>query len=1091
MKKNAFFYFTKIMVLCMMIFVGAQLFSQNRVELMSDSNGIHLSKSSLEGFEVTFSYDCIESELVETESGVFSKVVIPGTVSRGEIGAPSLPASLNLMAVPFGATPVAKVVGYTTKDYNLDDYGIKRIFPQQPSYSKDTKMDDVKFQYNEKAYKTRSFGEAPEVNVEILGTMRGVQIGSLRVDPVSYNPASNTLRVYNDIEIEVVFDKADVEVTKEILVDTYSPYFNVVYKQLLNANSIGEIFDEHPDLYKTPVYMTVVANSMFEEALQPWLEWKTKKGFYIDVKYVESTESASSIKSYIKQQYDEVRPSFVVVVGDKDLVAPSMSYGTETNRVTDLYYGTLDGDYFPEIYYSRMSCESVEELQSLVNKVLQYEKYTMPDPSYLNNALMVAGADPKWAKEVGVPSINYATSFYFNQAHGFDNVYKYINAPYGNCYASMSTGVGFVNYTAHGVEFGYVDPEYNTTDVGDLTNKDKYFWAMGNCCLTADWGYSLGPCLGEALTRAKEKGAWGYVGSVPVSYWLEDYYFVVGATNVFGTMPTKNQTENGVYDVFWMDDVYNTLSSVPFVGNLSVTNARSSSYDYEDGISTQYYWEGYHTIGDGTVMPYRTEPEANTVSHSEFIYMGHDIYSVYADPQSYVAISKDGVLLGAAMVGAAGYVDVPIKPIITDGEVDIVVTHPRRIPYMTKVEATPIDGPYLTVYDIAIEDYPVNQENKMTLTFRNVGVETIVDEVEVTLSSESEHVTFVDDNAVFSSLESEATLELVDEFAFVIDTQMKDEDVIIMNCKIEYGELTWENKFAINVIAPVMEYEGVEWEDIIEAGGSAVVKAKFKNIGHYKATNAKVVASTSNEYITLKNSISEIETIEAGESATFDFEFAVDENCPYTERVLMDFVFSADNDMAAEGSSIILNACGVVFTLKDDYGDGWANNALKLEYSDGTPNDTITIKDGEELVKMFDIPTATTVTVSFIKDKYSSYECSYKIEYEDGELIYNSGKNIKEGVNCEFIVDCRSDVALEEYDNNVFSVYPNPAKDVVNIKSEAQRYEYQLINNLGQVMLNGVSSGENTISVGGVSKGVYYLRLVTDGETLIKKIMIQ
>ena len=45
---------------------------------------------------------------------------------------------------------------------------------------------------------------------------------------------------------------------------------------------------------------------------------------------------------------------------------------------------------------------------------------------------------------------------------------------------------------------------------------------MGNCGLTGDWGPDKGPCLGEGFIRADKKGAWGYIGSCPVSYWNED-----------------------------------------------------------------------------------------------------------------------------------------------------------------------------------------------------------------------------------------------------------------------------------------------------------------------------------------------------------------------------------------------------------------------------------------------------------------------------------------------------------------------------------------------------------------------------------------
>lgn len=1168
MKKRQISIFQKLMILCLAVLLNAQLFAQARIELKSNSRGDELRESSLNGFETTFSYNTIETELVETEFGAFSKIILADAVSCGEIGAPSLPETHKLIAVPLGATPKVKIVDYTTTEYKLDDYGIERIYPQQPSYSKDVKLEDVAFHYDEKAYKTRSYAASPSVEVEMLGTMRGMQIASLRMAPISYNASSNTIRVFNDINFKLEFENADAGLTEQVLVDSYSPYFDVVYKQMFNSKTLADVFDEHPDLYRAPVYMTVVANSMFEEALQPWLEWKMQKGFYIDVKYVESTTTYSEIKSYIKEQYDNVKPSFVVIVGDENQVAPSLERGQQTMKVTDLYYSSFDGDYFPDVYYSRMSCETVAELESLVEKVLQYEKYTMPDPSYLSDALMIAGVDEWWNSKVGAPSINYATNFFFNQSNGLNNVYKYTASPYNGCYDHMNDGVGFVNYTAHGVESGWVDPAFSTADVVELTNKDKYFWVIGNCCLTGDWGSDNGPCLAESMTRAKEKGAWGYIGSCPVTYWYEDYYFVVGATSVYNKMPNVTQTEEGVYEMFWKDDVYNALSSVPFVGNLSVTNAHSGAYEITNGIELLYYWEAYHTIGDGTVMPYRTKPTENNVSHAEVINMGLDFYTVTADPSSYVAISKDGVLLGAAMVGKAGVVDVPITPIVTDGEATIVVTHPQRIPYVKNVLALPTEGPYLSLYSFTPENYPVNQENKMTLTIRNVGNDAVNGEAKVTLTTESEYMTIVDSEARFSSLDGASTIDLKDEFSFVIDETLKDGDVVVFGVKIEYDTLVWNNKFAVSVVTPTMEYAGVEWDDAYEPGGTHILHANFKNVGHYKAVNANVKVSSSNEYISFKNTTATVETIEVDDVASFDFEFTIDESCPYVERIPLEFELTADNDVTGEGSYILKNSCDIVFVLKDSYGDGWGKSALEIKYSDDTPTDTISIFDGEEFIKEVNIVTGTTVTVSFIKEKYNSYECSYVIEYKNGRLIYESGKNIKEGVNCEFVVNClepiqnlkaevdgndvkltwdaprtllgykvmRNDevigetetqnytdanvpdgeykysvvamynggesqsetvdvkvgeVSVNEFADVKFMIYPNPAKDVINISSNAHRYEYQMINALGQVVLDGMLSGENTISLKNIDKGVYFLKLIAEGEVSINRVIIQ
>ena len=72
-----------------------------------------------------------------------------------------------------------------------------------------------------------------------------------------------------------------------------------------------------------------------------------------------------------------------------------------------------------------------------------------------------------------------------------------------------------------------------------------------------------------------------------------------------------------------------------------------------------------------------------------------------------------------------------------------------------------------------------------------------------------------------------------------------------------------------------------------------------------------------------------------------------------------------------------------------------------------------------------------------------------------------------------------------------FVIYPNPANDLINIESNSQRCEYQMMNNLGQVVLKGVLSGDDTISVEGVDSGIYFLKLIADGKVAVNKIIIQ
>ena len=186
-------------------------------------------------------------------------------------------------------------------------------------------------------------------------------------------------------------------------------------------------------------------------------------------------------------------------------------------------------------------------------------------------------------------------------------------------------------------------------------------------------------------------------------------------------MPTYEETTMGFYDAMWTDDAYNTVTSMMFIGNLASNAAQALGYTLH--CSTLYDWQAYHTLGDGSILPFRIQPTENNVSHMPTVPIGLYFYTVNADPGSYVGISKDGVLLGAGMIGESGTADIPIVPITSGGDVTICVTHPQRIPYINTIPAAALDGAYIAVDDVQCEQSLVTGAYVApTVSIKNVGI---------------------------------------------------------------------------------------------------------------------------------------------------------------------------------------------------------------------------------------------------------------------------------------------------------------------------------------------------------------------------------
>ena len=84
------------------------------------------------------------------------------------------------------------------------------------------------------------------------------------------------LLVFNSLEFEINYGDADYEETKNKKNSQYSPAFIKSYQEIFNFKPIAK------DLITTyPVKYVIVSDPMFQNDLQGFIQWKTKKGFHV------------------------------------------------------------------------------------------------------------------------------------------------------------------------------------------------------------------------------------------------------------------------------------------------------------------------------------------------------------------------------------------------------------------------------------------------------------------------------------------------------------------------------------------------------------------------------------------------------------------------------------------------------------------------------------------------------------------------------------------------------------------------------------------------------------------------------------------
>jgi hypothetical protein len=779
--------------------------SANIISLEKDHTDLLISQLNDLSLDVNMSVGDIEWESVSIDGGEYIQIQIPGYHKSHEVGEPELPQIHRLIEIPYGALPRVEITSQSIKEIPLSDLGVtSQIVPVQPSIPKSSDPAEAIFTINDDIYSQNQYLPRSLISIDDEGILRGVRIANIIIRPIEYNPVTGSLRIHTDLEFIVHFDNADLSLTNDEKNKYYSPVFEPVYSLLANY----EAPDLRNDLVLDPVTYLIIANTIFEDQLSEFIDWKTEKGYEVLTGYTDEIGSSNNaIKSYIQDLYENPAegispPSFVLFVGD---VAQLPTWNGNTgSHVTDLKYCEFTSDYLPEIYYGRFSASNASQLQAQIDKTLEYDQYAMPDPSYLGDVVMIAGMDASHGSTWGNGQINYGTTYYFNEDHGiFSNTYLFPNSGSnsGNIINNVSDGVGYVNYTAHGGETNWVDPSFNINNINSLENAHKYPLVVGNCCLTNSFDY--GTCFGEAWLRAEEKGAIGYIGASNNTYWDEDYWWGVGAGSI-NSNPTYEGTGPGAYDGIFHDhgetesEWYITNDAIIMAGNLAVVEA---------GGSTNYYWEIYHLMGDPSLSAYMGIPEENTVSHLPILQIGLESFSVTADPYSYVGLSMDGVLHGAGLVGPEGLIELDILPFSTGGTASVVVSGQNKVPYMGSVEVGNADGPYIIVDDLLVEndsngngqiDY--GETIEAILCAENVGQE-IAYEVTANVTSDDPYVTMINNNVSFGDIDPGTVLLSIENISFDISNQTPDGHAAFFDVTFTSTDDIWQGNFNITINA--------------------------------------------------------------------------------------------------------------------------------------------------------------------------------------------------------------------------------------------------------------------------------------------------
>lgn len=852
----------------------------------------------------------LNHQLVKTPDANYTLIALPGYGQSNIIGDPQLPMIKKIIEIPIGGSIEIKIIHEKFMVFDLVDFGVtEKLIPAQAPVSKSIENpQDIRFEINEDTYARDEFIALPMVEVKPLGTMRGVKLARLEIAPIQYNPVQNKLRVCTGLTVEVTFRDADISQTTQQKMELFSPYFERMYASVSNYKPLAErelIMDE-------PATYIIVSDPMFESQLQEFIQWKTMKGFRVVEAYTNNPfvgTTTTSISNYLEGFFNNppagyLPQSFVLFVGDVAQI-PAFN-GTAGSHVTDLYYCEYTNDLFPECYYGRFSAENAGELQPQIDKTLEYERYLMPDPSFLGEAVMVAGNDAGHELTWGNGQINYGTSYYFNMAHGiFSHIYLQDEPPGGNyselIRGNVSDGVAYANYTAHCSSAGWADPSFTISHIAALQNDHKYPLMVGNCCLSVE--FDVNDCFGEEILMAANKGALGYVGGSNSTYWDEDFWWGVGYESISAN-PVYHTGNLGSYDRTFHDqgeplaEWYHTQGQMPSAGNLAVSQAGSS-------LET-YYWEIYHLMGDPSLMVYFGVPDVTTASYDPLMPLGSTTFTVNTYPYAYVAITKEGVLHGAAVADITGVAEVIMDPINVPGEADIVVTRQNGQPFFGTVTVASPEGPYLALEDWSVNDISGNGNGLadygellfLDMTLENLGSDPATN-VSATLSTSDPYLSIFDNSQNWPDIPAGTTSLQLAAYGLNIAGDVPDQHMAELELSMTDGNETWISTFTLTMNAPQLEPatnlmvdDGAGGNGRLDPGETADITLLVFNNGHSDSPGFDALLSSASSFIAINNGLDIIDPIPYGSSALLTFNISCSPSTPVGTSV--DFTVNAD-----------------------------------------------------------------------------------------------------------------------------------------------------------------------------------------------------
>ncbi len=327
---------------------------------------------------------------------LFTQLVLPGfDQESGEPGMPGVPCVRHLIAVP----PGASVQLFEERTERAETRFVRLLpFVDQPvdQAPEDLPVPNAEFfanrpfRINEMIYATDRFYPPQPYNIVPLGMMRGLEVYLVELCAGQYNPVSEELRLFTEMQLRVEFRNGPEGFMEEFMTNPFESNQSLYTESLLNVEALRE-FPLIPDREKslfTGEELIILTHPDFRNAAYRLADWKRQKGIMTNVftcgtgSGIPGRQTAAEIDTFIERRYKttSIRASYILIMGDAEFIPTH--YVPRANPEDD---GTIGSDYpyavisaqvginLPTFAIGRIPVDRLDQANNVVDKIIAYE----------------------------------------------------------------------------------------------------------------------------------------------------------------------------------------------------------------------------------------------------------------------------------------------------------------------------------------------------------------------------------------------------------------------------------------------------------------------------------------------------------------------------------------------------------------------------------------------------------------------------------------------------------------------------------------------------------------------------------------------